>query len=373
VITLVRGAVRDAGRRLSAAGWTIVQTPVAAGLAWYIAHTLLGHREPFFAPVAAAVSLSATRVLRGQRALQLMAGVVLGIGIGAAVKAVAGSTSGVSGAVAIAVATLIALVAALVLGAGLFEQGVLFVNQSTISAILIIAVAGTATASERLFDALIGGGCTLLIAVILFPSAPLPIIQRAAQQVFGTLRDTVERVQEFAATGRPADPQWVIATGARVHQQLAGLQQAQATARQVAGFVPRRWHDRSRVRLAGQQTAPLPLLAGTILSMVHAVASAPRAGPPLPAALRDALGELTAAFAVLAKPGDPAPGDPAPADSARAAGHATRARALATAADQTSPRAQLMAWLIETAADDTARFAAGPSPAITPGGQPSSP
>jgi len=47
-------AVRRARRRVADAGWSIVQTPVAAALAWYIAHTLLGHPQPFFAPVAAA-------------------------------------------------------------------------------------------------------------------------------------------------------------------------------------------------------------------------------------------------------------------------------------------------------------------------------
>jgi uncharacterized membrane protein YgaE (UPF0421/DUF939 family) len=43
---------------MAGTGWTIVEAPVAAGLAWYIAHTLLGHHDPFFAPCAAALSLS---------------------------------------------------------------------------------------------------------------------------------------------------------------------------------------------------------------------------------------------------------------------------------------------------------------------------
>jgi hypothetical protein len=124
-------------------------------------------------------------VLRGQRALQMIVGVALGIGIGTAVKAVAGPGSG---AVAIGVAVLIALVAALVLGGGFLEQGVLFVNQSVSSAVLMITVAGAATGSERLLDALVGGGVALLIAVILFPVAPLPLIQDAARRVFATLR-----------------------------------------------------------------------------------------------------------------------------------------------------------------------------------------
>ena len=67
---------------MTGAGWSVVQTPAAAGLAWYLAHTLLGHHQPFFAPTAAAVSLSKNKVLRGQRALQVIAGVSLGIGIG---------------------------------------------------------------------------------------------------------------------------------------------------------------------------------------------------------------------------------------------------------------------------------------------------
>src|SRR5580693_1939807 len=87
---LLSSAIRGAQRRVADAGWSVVQTPVAAGLAWYIAHTLLGHHQPFFAPTAAAVSLSKDRALRGQHALQLMVGVVLGISVGTAVKAVAG-------------------------------------------------------------------------------------------------------------------------------------------------------------------------------------------------------------------------------------------------------------------------------------------
>jgi uncharacterized membrane protein YgaE (UPF0421/DUF939 family) len=133
--------------------------PVAAGLAWYIAHTLLGHHQPFFAPTAAAVSLSRSRALRSEHAIALMAGVVLGIVIGAAVRAVAGPAPAAGGGGAIAVA--VAVVTA---------------------AILMIAVGGAATAAERVSDALIGGGVALVMTVPLFPAAPIPLI-RAARRV----------------------------------------------------------------------------------------------------------------------------------------------------------------------------------------------
>jgi uncharacterized membrane protein YgaE (UPF0421/DUF939 family) len=338
-------AVRGAWRRVAGAGWSVVQTPVAAGLAWYIAHTLLGHHQPFFAPTAAAVSLSKNRVLRGQRALQLMVGVVLGIGIGAAVKAVAGSTPGRAGAVTLAAAAAIALVAALALGGGLFEQGVLFVNQSVTSAILMIAVAGSATGSERLTDALIGGGVTLVITVIVFPAAPLPLIQDAVRQVFGVLHDTLARLAELAGTGETASPEWAVAIGQRIQRQLAGLQEARSAARQVASLAPRRWPDRSRVRKAGEETEPLGLLAATVLSLAHA-STARQAYSP---AVREALGELTSAFAALAEGGE--------ANATQAAARAIRARVLATSAAQTNgSQSQLVASLVETCADDTLRL-----------------
>ena len=342
-------AARGARRRVTDAGWSIVQTPVAAGLAWYIAHTLLGHHQPFFAPSAAALSLSKNRVLRGQHAIQLIVGVVIGIGSGTVVRAVAGSAAGASGAVAIAVAAVLAFVAALVLGGGFFEQGALFVNQSATSAILMIAVAGVATGPERLTDALIGGGVALVITVVLFPAAPLPLIQDAARQVFAALRDTLARLAELAGTDQQPSLDWVLAAGQRIHSRLAGLQQAQSAARQVVSLAPRRWRQRARVRQAGEQNAPLDLLAATVLSLAHASTSQFSARQPYPGGLREALGELTSAFAALTETGDA--GDP---HAALAARHAARARDLATGTEQPlGPNQQLIARLVETCAEDT--------------------
>jgi uncharacterized membrane protein YgaE (UPF0421/DUF939 family) len=332
---------------MALAGWTIVETPIAVGLAWYVAHDLLGEPEPFFAPMAAVLSLSATKLLRGQRALQVLAGVTLGIGIGSAVKAVAGT---LPGAAAIGLATLIALVVSVCLSVGFLGEGMLLVNQSAGSAILMIAVAGASTGSERLLDGLIGGGITLVIATVLFPAAPLPLIWVAARQVLTTLRDTVAHLEKLASAGSVADPRWVLDAGQRIHHQLAGLQQAQRTAGEIAGLSPRRWADRSQVRRAGQQTAPLPLLAASVLSLVHAGADVREARQPLPVPLRQALHELTLAFTVLA-------GLAGEADATEAAEHASRSRRLASAADAADgPHSELVGRLIETCADETLRL-----------------
>jgi uncharacterized membrane protein YgaE (UPF0421/DUF939 family) len=346
-------AVRGTRGRLADAGLSIVETPVAAGLAWYIAHSLLGHPEPFFAPAAAALSLSKDRVLRGQHALQLIAGVTLGIASGTAVKALAGPDLGGSGAVAITAAVAIAMAAALAFGGGFLAEGALFVNQSATSAILMIAVAGAATATERWSDALVGGGVTLMITVVMFPAAPLSLIRDAVRRLFAELRDTVAQLADQADTGKAPGPEWVLATGERVQHRLASLQKAQTTARQVASLAPRRWPERPRVRQAAEDTAHLHLLAASVLSLGYASTAwtaDSAARPSHSAGLSEALRELALAFAALATGDD--------ASTARAAAHAIRAQALATSGARASGGSypELIARLAEACADATLRF-----------------
>jgi hypothetical protein len=64
---LARGRPID-GARVRRALWPIAQTAVAAGLSYFIAHSLVGHVQPFFAPIAATVTMSTTTDLRAQRA-----------------------------------------------------------------------------------------------------------------------------------------------------------------------------------------------------------------------------------------------------------------------------------------------------------------
>src|SRR4051794_41826647 len=65
-----RDSMRDRLARVSAKRWQIAQCAIAAGVSWLIAADLLGHTTPFFAPVAAVVSLGTSygqRLRRGAR------------------------------------------------------------------------------------------------------------------------------------------------------------------------------------------------------------------------------------------------------------------------------------------------------------------
>ncbi|OBG66235.1 MULTISPECIES: aromatic acid exporter family protein [unclassified Mycobacterium] len=264
--SVVLAAARAGNKRLRQVWFNLVQTAVAAGLSWYIAHDVLAHPQPFFAPIAAAVSLSTSNVLRAQRAIQMMVGVTLGIGLGSLVQAALGP-----GAVSIGVAAFVALWAAVFIGHGLIGQGMMFANQTAVSAILVLALFHLGLGWERIFDALLGGGVAIVFAVLLFPADPLQVLRNARVGVLGVLHGVLTRTADVAAGRRVPAHDWPLAMADRVHQQLGALIEARTTARQVVRVAPRRWRARGAVRAADEQAIHVVELAGSVLQLARVV------------------------------------------------------------------------------------------------------
>lgn len=313
--TLLSGMV-DGGRagllRLKMRWFTLLQTAVASGLAWYIANDVFAHRQPFFAPIAAAVCLSISNVLRGQRAVQMMFGVTLGIGIGSVVVQLVGD-----GPVPIGLAAMISLGLAVVIGRGFIGQGMMFANQTVVSSILMLALYRTGVGYERIDDALIGGCLAILFAVVLFPANPLKVLGRARVDVLETLHRVLSRTADYAAGRKEAAHDWPLPAVDRVHTAVGELIQARATARQVVRISPRRWELRDAVRGADHQAVHVALLAGSVLQLARRVAPALDGCDWFPQPVHAVLAELVAAAAV------------ADADPAAATEHAGAARVLA--------------------------------------------
>ena len=59
-----------------------MQSALAATLAWWVAHDLIGHRSAFFAPIAALIALGVGVTNHPRRVLELTLGVAVGIGVG---------------------------------------------------------------------------------------------------------------------------------------------------------------------------------------------------------------------------------------------------------------------------------------------------
>jgi uncharacterized membrane protein YgaE (UPF0421/DUF939 family) len=78
----LRPRLQARARALRAAGVTLLQTAVAAGGAWFLAHDVLGHRNAFFAPIAAVIALGISPGGRTRRAVEMVVGVAVGIAVG---------------------------------------------------------------------------------------------------------------------------------------------------------------------------------------------------------------------------------------------------------------------------------------------------
>jgi uncharacterized membrane protein YgaE (UPF0421/DUF939 family) len=215
----------------------IAQSAVAAGIAWELALQLPDHGSPFFAPIAAVISLGATVGRRGRQAVEMMTGVALGILIGAALIALAGA-----GWWQIVVGTAVALVAATGAGATPMVR-----NQAAASAILVVALhrPGSNLAVQRLEDALIGGAVAIVIARILFPVNPLELVRDEARSLRSALSAALDEVAEaLAAHDRDRAQAGLDAVDAIDEHDLA---RALLLAREVARAAPRRRPLRRRI------------------------------------------------------------------------------------------------------------------------------
>ena len=133
------------------------------GVEWWFAADVLGHRLPFFAPIAAVVSLGMSYGQRHRRVIEVTVGVALGVLLGDAVTHLIGNGP-LQMAFIVAAGMSIAL---------LLDAGQLLVTQAAVQGIVVAALAPAAGgAFIRWTDALIGGAVALVAATVV-PRAPL--------------------------------------------------------------------------------------------------------------------------------------------------------------------------------------------------------
>ena len=164
--------------RLWGGGWPILKTAVAASLAWYLATAVLGHESPFFASIAAVISLGVAVGQEGRRAAELVFGVACGLSVADLLVLAIGT-----GPVQIGVVVALAMAAAMLLGGG-----TLLVTEAAVSGLLVVTLDPTTQglSPDRFFDALTGSGVALGISA-LFPNDPRRMVKRAAHPIFDEL------------------------------------------------------------------------------------------------------------------------------------------------------------------------------------------
>lgn len=205
---------RQGAARVRRALVPVLVASAAAAVAWAVAVNLLGHTNPFFAPVSAWVALGFSVDRHPRRVAELAAGVAVGVLLGDLLVNVIGTGPVQVGAV-LGVAALVAR---------FLDRGVLLTTQAGVQAIVIVALPAAQAGSPlgRWVDALVGGGIALLVTA-LWPQDPRRRVRHLAEegleevaQVLGDLGRGLlavddEAVEDALVRGRASQPtldQW---------------------------------------------------------------------------------------------------------------------------------------------------------------------
>jgi uncharacterized membrane protein YccC len=270
----------------------IVQTAGAAALAWLLATTVFGHANPVFAPVAAIVSLGATRGQRAQRAIELMLGVAVGITAGDLLTSVIGV-----GVWQLAVIVGLAMAAAISLGAGL-----LLLSEAGVSATLVATVQPTTNGfpPARLLDVLLGGAVALVFSQLLFPVHPIKLVRTAAEAMVRELAETLRAIAHALQERDRDQAEAVLERAWRISASWGRFEHALDTGGEAARFAPTRRRQRGPLGIYRDIGRPLDLIVSDVGVLARAAVRALRLDDPIPGQLPVALRSLGDAADALA-------------------------------------------------------------------------
>jgi uncharacterized membrane protein YgaE (UPF0421/DUF939 family) len=274
-----------ARHRLRSRALAIVQTAIAALVAWELATLLVPDTRPAFASIAAIISLGATHGHHRQRALQLAGGVVLGLSLSALIIGVIGQ-----GAPQIAVMVALAMSVAVLLGGG-----EILIGEAAVSAVLLLALdplSGAGFSPNRIFEALIGGGVAFVVGALLFPPDPLLHVGRAAQAVFGELGRSLESLAGALRAGDAGAAERSLAQARAIDELIDQLEDALATGQETARTAPQRFAARAALERYHRSAAQLDLAVRNTRVLARHALRAVRAGRDVPPRLPEAVSQL---------------------------------------------------------------------------------
>lgn len=277
-----RLSLADRRERLRARGWQVAQCAVAAGLAWWVAHDLFGHPQPFFAPVAAVVSLGTTYGQRLRRVGEMAVGVALGVLLGDLYTQLLGR----------GVWQITVMVAASMVVALLLDASALLVNQAAIQSLVVVTVLpNPGLAFVRWTDALVGGGVALLAATVV-PQAPL---RRPREQAAVVMRKVAELLTHSASAVRTGDVEEaldVLSDARGTDGLVEELRTAASEGLSVVSSSPFRRVHHPELRTMSELVEPLDLALRNTRVLVRRVSVATYRDEVIPLSYADFLDDL---------------------------------------------------------------------------------
>src|SRR5829696_84253 len=255
--------------RLRVNGWPVVQTAVAASVAYFLAVIVFGHEQPFFAPISAVICLGVTLGQRWRRAVELVFGAVV----------------------------LLAMAAAVFFGAR-----PLLVNQAAISALLVVVLQPPDNVFDpaRFLDALMGGGVALTVNY-LFPIDPERLVERFARPVFDELAAVLEEISGALRDGDREAVERALARARTIDDdRVTNFYEALAAGYETARLSPTRRRALEHLELYANAGTRIDLAVINTRVLARGAANALRRGDGVPSLLPEAVQDLARAVRALA-------------------------------------------------------------------------
>ena len=317
----------------------IALTALAAGVAWQLA--LLVQPRPYFAPIAAVITLGASTGAHLRRAIELGLGVAVGI-------LVADVLIGLTGRGALAI---VAVVAVGMAAALLFGASQLLVNQAAVSGVLL-ATLGTPHGSSsftRFISSLIGGAVAVVLGAVLFARDPLEAVSHAAGLVLDRLAEALEATADALRDGDPdaAHEALELARTAEIEDYT----QALVTARESIRLTQPRRRDLPQLIVYEEAVEQVDYAIRNVRVLARATETAAARGVPGEPELVDAIRRLAAAVRALGEHLD----DPAADSGARALARQAALDATAVLDRRTDLAANVIVGQVRATAADLLR------------------
>lgn len=289
LVSRSRSSLRQRVGRWRTQGYQIAQCAVAAGVAWFIASDLLGHQSPFFAPIAAVVSLGTSYSQRLRRVAEVTLGVAIGVFVGDLLVLQLGQGWWT-----------IALVVALGMSvAFLLDGGQIFVIQAAVQGIVVAGILPQpGQAVVRWTDALIGGAVALVAATVV-PAAPLRRPRQQAALIVDKIAALVRAAGEVMTLGEVEPALDLLADARSTDYLVRELQSAADEGMSVVASSPFRVRHRGDMRRMGELVDPLDRALRSTRVLVRQTAVAAYHRRPVPAAYAQLCAELAAAVDVV--------------------------------------------------------------------------
>ena len=310
--------------RLRTRAFLLVQSAVAAGVAWWFATDVVGHPSPFFAPIVAVICLGMSYGQRLRRVFEVAIGVAVGVFTADVFVHLAGS-----GPWQISAVVLVSMAIATLL-----HGSAVIVKQSAVQGIVIAAlVASPGQAFYRWTDALIGGGIALVAATVV-PQAPLRRPRVAAAAAVRKIGELLRRAAASARDGDVPAAAEVLASARATESLLRELGSAADEGLSVLTSSPFKRQHAEGVRKMVDLVEPLDRAMRSTRVLVRRVTIAVGRGEPLPPGYVELILELAAATDVvgraLSENASPEIGRPAMLEVAKATATLPRTSSLAT-------------------------------------------